>query len=64
MIGYKPSVNRLFCGLPTSGATTFEYVDGNHSDGYMHICREDVSNPNRFAMSGINAGANQFTCAQ
>lgn len=64
MIGYNSSVNRLFCGLPTGGATKLEYVDGGTSDGSMHICRENVSNPNRFAMSGINAGANQFTCAQ
>jgi hypothetical protein len=64
MIGYNQTNNELLCGRPNGGNATFEYVDAGSSDGIMHVCREDVSNPGRYAMSGIHTGANKFTCAR
>jgi len=50
-----------------SPKVAFEQVDGNPptSDGQMHVCPEKaIANPGRFAMTGIHAGANLFTCGR
>jgi len=61
----------LGCAKP-SPRVVAEQVDGNppSSDGQMHICPEralnnaPIGNPGRFAMTGIHAGANLFTCGR
>ena len=52
----------LYCARPLDGLT-FEYVDSGTQDSYpMHVCRADVTDPFRYAMTGIHAGKNLFEC--
>lgn len=68
MVGYHRGYNVLFCRRPhkdSGQVVVAEQVDGATSDGFMHVCpQNNITNPGRFAMSGINAGSNKFTCAR
>jgi hypothetical protein len=58
------TVEFLICAKPAV-AIHAEYVDSTSQDSLpMHVCREDVVNPQRFVMSGIHDGQNKFTCAR
>lgn len=60
MVGLHEAANYLACQYPGTAAW-FEYVDGNPptADSYpMHVC-----GGSSYAMSGIHAANNLFTCA-
>ena len=63
MVGYSQNWNLLVCAHPAEGVQS-EFVDGNSSDGYMHVCNQSFANPFRYAMTGINASQNRFTCGR
>lgn len=69
MTGYNPGSGawrnpHLLCVRPTI-FTGFSYVDYGTQDSYpMHVCREDPTNPYKYAIQGIHASTNRFTCAR
>jgi hypothetical protein len=78
MVGYFQARNfwlggddeLLLCGKPSTPIDT-EQQDNSSSDGQMHVCPEKesdgktaIQSPWRFAMTGIHAGQNRFSCAR
>jgi hypothetical protein len=78
MVGYFQARNfwrggddeLLLCGQPSTKIDT-EQQDSSTSDGWMHVCpfkepdgQTLIASPWRFAMTGIHAGQNRFSCAR
>lgn len=67
MVGYQHAMNWLICAEPKTQSVSVEYVDVSTTNTCgavsMHTCSSNA-NPNAYAMSGIHAGANHFTCAR